>query len=70
MIEGKEVALIAATVVERGMITRLDHAAYLGRELAKAEGALRNGALYVQDAALRELPLKPSAEIHNTIVTK
>jgi len=48
VIEVKEAALIAATVVERGMITRLDHAAYLGREIAKTEGALRNGATYEQ----------------------
>lgn len=55
-IEGKEAALVAATAVELGLISRLDHAAYLGRELAKAEGALRTGAPYEQDAALGELP--------------
>ena len=36
--------LIAATAVERGFVTQLDHAAYLGRELAKAEAALSNGS--------------------------
>lgn len=56
VIEGKEAALIAATVVESGLITRLDHAAYLGRELAKAEFALKTGTTYIQDAALGELP--------------
>ena len=56
VIEGRHAALIAATVVERGLITRLDHAAYLGRELAKAELALKTGALYEQDAALGNLP--------------
>ncbi|MFQ3679000.1 MAG: DUF4346 domain-containing protein [Pseudanabaenaceae cyanobacterium] len=30
-------------------ITRLDHAAYLGRECQRAEEALRNGTPYVQD---------------------
>lgn len=55
-IEGKEAALVAATAVELGLVSRLDHAAYLGRELAKAESALRSGADYVQDAALGELP--------------
>lgn len=55
-IEGKDAALVAATVVELGLVSRLDHAAYLGRELAKAESALRTGADYVQDAALGELP--------------
>ena len=55
-IEGKDSALIAATAVERGLITRLDHAAYLGRELAKAEFAIKAGATYIQDAALGEIP--------------
>jgi tetrahydromethanopterin S-methyltransferase subunit A len=55
-IEGKEAALVAATAVELGLVSRLDHAAYLGRELAKAEGALKTGAPYEQDAALGELP--------------
>lgn len=56
VIEGKDSALIAATAVERVLITRLDHAAYLGRELAKAEFAVRTGSIYTQDAALGELP--------------
>ncbi len=56
VIEGKESALIAATAVERGLITRLDHATYLGRELAKAEFAIQTGATYTQDGALGELP--------------
>ena len=56
VIEGKEAALIAATAVESGFITRLDHAAYLGRELAKAEFAVKTGTIYIQDAALGEHP--------------
>ncbi len=56
VIEGKDSALSAATAVERGLITRLDHAAYLGRELAKAEVAIKTGATYTQDAALGEIP--------------
>jgi len=56
VIEGKDPALIAATAVERGLITRLDHAAYLGRELAKAEFAIKTGKPYIQDAALGEVP--------------
>lgn len=55
-IEGTDAALVAATVVELGLVSRLDHAAYLGRELAKAESALRTGAGYVQDVAPGELP--------------
>jgi dihydropteroate synthase len=33
-------------------VTRLDHAAYLGSELAKAEIALRTGKEYIQDTVL------------------
>ena len=55
VIEGRQAALIAATVVERGWVTQLDHAAYLGRELAKAEAALSAGLAYEQDAALGQL---------------
>jgi tetrahydromethanopterin S-methyltransferase subunit A len=62
VIEGRQAALIAATAVERGLVTQLDHAAYLGRELAKAEMALSTHTIYEQDAALgdftstKELP--------------
>src|ERR1700730_10690078 len=55
VIEGRQAALIASTVVERGFVTQLDHAAYLGRELAKAEAALSDGIMYEQDAALGRL---------------
>jgi tetrahydromethanopterin S-methyltransferase subunit A len=55
IIEGQRAALIAATVVERGLVTQLDHAAYLGRELAKAEAALRTSVTYEQDAAQGQL---------------
>ena len=43
------------SVVEAQLITRLDHAAYLGRELARAEHALQSGDDYVQDRAPGEL---------------
>ena len=39
------------SVLAAGLISRLDHAAYLGRELARAEHALHSGARYRQDAA-------------------
>src|SRR5260221_4590138 len=58
VIEGRQRAVIAATVVEQGLLTQLDHAAYLGRELAKAEIALKTGSHYEQDAALGILPSK------------
>jgi tetrahydromethanopterin S-methyltransferase subunit A len=59
VIEGRQAALIASTVVERGFVTQLDHAAYLGRELAKAEAALSYGITYEQDAALGRLTAAP-----------
>jgi tetrahydromethanopterin S-methyltransferase subunit A len=51
VIEGTSPAAIAAEAIERGLLTRLDHAAYLGRELTRAERALNNGERYVQDRA-------------------
>ena len=43
---------VADTVIAKGLISRLDHAAYLGRELKKAEIAAKLGKNYVQDAEL------------------
>ena len=62
VIEGRQAAVVAATVIERGLLTRLDHAAYLGRELAKAEIALKTGSHYEQDAALGVVPSNQSTE--------
>lgn len=60
VIEGHRAAVIAATVIQEGLVTQLDHAAYLGRELTKAEIALKTGSHYEQDAALGILPSKKS----------
>jgi len=38
-------------VIKIELISRLDHAAYLGRELARAEHALTSGEKYIQDRA-------------------
>ena len=51
VIEGRAAAELYHPAIDRGLISRLDHAAYLGRELARAESALENGGPYVQDAA-------------------
>uniref|UniRef100_A0A7C4XU06 DUF4346 domain-containing protein n=1 Tax=candidate division WOR-3 bacterium TaxID=2052148 RepID=A0A7C4XU06_UNCW3 len=50
-IEGKDAPAIYSTIIENGWITELSHAAYLGRELAKAEFSLRTGSKYTQDKA-------------------
>lgn len=50
-LEGSTPAAVYATTIARGLISRLDHAAYLGRELARAERSLTTGEPYVQDRA-------------------
>ncbi|MGA7802347.1 MAG: DUF4346 domain-containing protein [Gammaproteobacteria bacterium] len=42
---------LSASAIDAGLVSRLDHAAYLGRELTRAEWALHNGERYVQDRA-------------------
>jgi tetrahydromethanopterin S-methyltransferase subunit A len=51
VIYGADPVLIASTAVEQGLVSRLDHAAYLGRELEKAYLSLCYGFPYVQDSA-------------------
>jgi tetrahydromethanopterin S-methyltransferase subunit A len=51
-IEGDTAAALSQTAVRLGLLSRLDHAAYLGRELAKAEAALRLRLRYQQDSPL------------------
>ena len=54
-IEGTDAASIYYTIIEKGFITKLDHAAYLGKELTKAEYFLKYNIPFVQDKALGEL---------------
>jgi len=49
VIAGSTAKNILDTIIERGLISRLDHAAYLGRELMKAELALKFKRSYSQD---------------------
>jgi len=48
-IAGSTAKEILDTIIDRGLISRLDHAAYLGRELMKAEIALKFKRSYSQD---------------------
>ena len=48
IIEGRPAA-IAAEAIEGGLLTRLDHTAYLDREPALADRSLRLGDRYVRD---------------------
>ncbi len=47
-IRGKDAVLIYKKVIEMGLVSRLDHAAYLGKELKKAELAVKYGIGYKQ----------------------
>ncbi len=40
------------TLIDNGLVSRLDHVGYLGRELQKAELALQLGRSYIQDESL------------------
>ncbi len=50
VIRGERAGDVANTAIKRGLLSRLDHAAYLGRELARAEAALTFDLPYTQDA--------------------
>ena len=63
VIEGRSAGAICSEVIARDLISRLDHAAYLGRELARAEESLRSDAKFVQDAAPGDVPNAPEAEV-------
>ncbi len=49
---GKKPLEIYQTIIKKGLISRMDHAAYLGRELQKAYIAIRENKEYVQDNEL------------------
>lgn len=65
MMEGNSTGALYTEAIERNLVSRLDHAAYLGRELARAEQSLLQGAPFAQDAApgaLLPIPPKSSSE--------
>lgn len=51
VLEGRGAAELYSTAIERELLTRMDHAAYLGQELARAQRALEEGEDYIQDCA-------------------
>jgi tetrahydromethanopterin S-methyltransferase subunit A len=51
LIEGTTATAVSSEAIQRRLLTRLDHAAYLGRELARVERSLETGEPYVQDRA-------------------
>ncbi len=52
IIKGKTAEIVYLEIVKAGLVSQLDHAAYLGSELSKAEIALQTGKEYVQDTSL------------------
>ncbi len=52
-ITGKSAKNIYKKISDMGLVSRHDHAAYLGKELQKAELALRRGLQYEQDKDLK-----------------
>jgi len=55
IIKGEDAASISSTLINMGLVSQLDHAAYLGRELARAEVSLDSDIKYVQDKAQGEI---------------
>jgi len=55
-IEGTYTREIYDEIIRRGLVSRLEHAAYLGAELQKAEIAMITGKEYVQDFELFKRP--------------
>ncbi len=49
VIKGKTASKVADEIVGRDLVSEFSHAAYLGRELQKAEVAIRTGRGYVQE---------------------
>ncbi|MGI9341345.1 MAG: DUF4346 domain-containing protein [Gammaproteobacteria bacterium] len=49
VIEGRDARSIYLTIVRNGWVSKLDHAAYIGKELAKAELSVEHGFDYLQD---------------------
>jgi tetrahydromethanopterin S-methyltransferase subunit A len=51
VIEGRSAQTLYKMIVDKGWVTELSHAAYLGRELARAELSLEYGFKFIQDKA-------------------
>jgi len=52
VIKGNDARVVYQTIIREKLITKLDHAAYLGKELEKAAMALKLDRSYVQDEPL------------------
>ncbi len=52
VISGKTPENVMYKTIDKGFLSRLDHAAYLGKELQKAYIALKHNFTYIQDSEL------------------
>ena len=52
IIKGRGAREVYQTIIRKGLVSELDHAAYLGKELEKVEIAIRLSRAYVQDEDL------------------
>ena len=55
VVEGSDPAQLCAELIQRGLVSQLDHAAYLGRELERAKLSMDLKFPFAQDRALGEL---------------
>lgn len=62
VIEGTDPAKLCAEIIERGLISQLDHATYLGRELERAKLSMQLGFRFAQDRAFGELDNENTTE--------
>jgi tetrahydromethanopterin S-methyltransferase subunit A len=58
-------AALYTMVIDEKLISRLDHAAYLGRELARAEQSMLSGDPYVQDRAAGNVQQSLTDQLHS-----
>jgi len=63
MIYGTNAIALYHTIIRKKLLSRLEHAAYLGKELYKAELALQYGKDYRQEVPLRFLELKEKVKL-------
>ncbi len=52
LIKGKLPQDIYLRIIDEGLVSRMDHAAYLGKELARAWICMKLGVKYVQDGTV------------------
>ncbi len=64
-IVGNDAASIYYTIIKKEFISRPDHCAYLGKELAKAEYFIKYNIPYIQDKALGEQEMNRKTKNNN-----